>query len=446
MKQPNILFFFSDQQRWDTVGAYGQKLDVTPNLDRLAEEGVLFENAFTCQPVCGPARACLQTGKYATETGCFRNGIALPTGETTIAQRLSEIGYEVGYVGKWHLASTKGLGKDDIDFREKPVPPERRGGYKDYWMASDVLEFTSHSYDGHMFNADMQKVEFPEGRYRADCVTDYALDFLRNRSVENPFFLFISYIEPHHQNDHNRYEGPRGSKERFADYDIPGDLLDTEGDWRENYPDYLGCCWSLDQNLGRLRDELERQGLLDDTIIIYTSDHGSHFRTRNSEYKRSCHDGCIRVPMVLHGPGFSGGKRIDRLVSLIDLPKTICAVSGVGEPQEMHGRNLSVLPENSKTEWNDEVFLQISESQVGRAIRNNRWKYSVRAPEKQGNKDMDSELYQEDFLYDLEADPHERNNLAADPAFSAERGRLRGRLLQRMEEAGEKRPRIIEAS
>jgi uncharacterized sulfatase len=295
-----------------------------------------------------------------------------------------------------------------------------------------------------MFNGDMQRVEFPEGRYRADCVTDYALDFLQNRTSDNPFFLFISYIEPHHQNDHNRYEGPRGSKERFADYDVPGDLRDTEGDWRENYPDYLGCCWSLDQNLGRLRDELARQGLLDDTLIIYTSDHGSHFRTRNREYKRSCHDGCIRIPMILHGPGFTGGKRIDHLVSLIDLPKTICAVAGIGEPQEMRGRDLSVLPGNPGIEWDEEVFLQISESQVGRAIRTKKWKYSVRAPEKQGNKDMNSSLYVEDFLYDLETDPHERNNVAADPAFSGQREKLRDRLLQRMEAAGEDRPEIKE--
>ena len=100
-KKPNVIFVFSDQQRWDTMGCYSQKLDVTPNLDQLAEKGVLFENAFTCQPVCGPARACLQTGKYATEIGCFRNNIALPRDHKTIAHWFSEAGYDVGYVGKW---------------------------------------------------------------------------------------------------------------------------------------------------------------------------------------------------------------------------------------------------------------------------------------------------------------------------------------------------------
>jgi arylsulfatase A-like enzyme len=443
--RPNILFFFTDQQRWDTCdcyrqspGCYGQRLDTTPNLDRMAAEGVRFAKAFTCQPVCGPARSCLQTGKYATETGCFRNDVALPLDERTIAHCLSDAGYEVGYVGKWHLASTG----EEANYRTTPVPPERRGGYRDYWVASDVLEFTSHSYDGHMFNADMERVDFPEGRYRADAVTDFAIDFLRTRSGERPWFLFLSFIEPHHQNDHNRYEGPKGSKERFADFPVPGDLIDTEGDWRENYPDYLGCINSLDANLGRVRAELKRLGMADDTLVIFTSDHGSHFRTRNGEYKRSCHDGCIRVPMVACGPGFSGGKVVDELVSLIDLPPTILDAAGAPVPGTMRGRPLRQLVDGAATDWPKEVFLQISESQVGRAVRTARWKYSVFAPDRRGWQDADSDVYVEEYLYDLEADPHERNNLVADPACEGVRAELRTALIRRMREAGESEPTI----
>ncbi|MCK4294131.1 MAG: sulfatase-like hydrolase/transferase [Planctomycetes bacterium] len=153
-KRPNIVFIFSDQQRWDTVGCYGSPLfeKLTVNLDRLARKGVRFENSFTCQPVCGPARSSLQTGKWATETGCYRNGIALPGDEKTIAHWLGEAGYEVGYLGKWHLASTSGVAGHNVDYRTKAIPSERRGGYRDFWLAADVLEFTSHSYDGHMFD------------------------------------------------------------------------------------------------------------------------------------------------------------------------------------------------------------------------------------------------------------------------------------------------------
>ena len=395
MGKPNILFVFSDQQRWDTVGCYGQPLDVTPNLDRMAEEGVRFSQAFTCQPVCGPARACIQTGKYATETGCFRNGIALPLGETTIAHYLSDLGYEVGYIGKWHLASTNGLGQADIDYRTRPVPPEPRGGYDDYWLASDVLEFTSHSYDGHMFDADMREVTFPRGRYRVDAHTDWVLEYLRTRAGQKPFFLFVSYIEPHHQNDHNRYEGPEGSKERFKDFAVPGDLADTGGDWRENYPDYLGCIHSLDANLGRILDELERLGIADNTLVVYTSDHGSHFRTRNAEYKRSCHEASIHIPLIARGPGFRGGRVIHELASLIDIPPTLLA-SGTGyPPATMCGRPLQELLSGQAVDWPREVFVQISESQVGRAIRTKRWKYAVSAPDKKDGLDPASELYVE---------------------------------------------------
>ena len=221
-KQPNIIFILSDQQRWDTLGCYRQKLDVTPNLDNMAEEGVKFEYAFTCQPVCGPARACLQTGKYATEIGCYRTNKALPLNEKTLAHSLSEAGYEVGYIGKWHLAS-EGSGLNhvasnssnevEVNYQTRPIPPERRGGYKDYWLASDVLEFTSHGCDGYIYDQNMQKIEF-QG-YRVDCLTDFALEYLRTRTDNKPFFLFLSYVEPHHQNDHNRYEGPEGSKEHF---------------------------------------------------------------------------------------------------------------------------------------------------------------------------------------------------------------------------------------
>jgi arylsulfatase A-like enzyme len=448
VKQPNIVFLFSDQQRWDTCGCYGQPLDTTPNLDRMAAEGVRFENAFTCQPVCGPARACLQTGKYATEVRCHTNHCLLPLDEKTLAHYLKAQGYDTAYIGKWHLASFGEHGGPD-DFRVRPVPAERRGGYDD-WLAADVLEFTSHGYDGHMFDGDGNKREFPEGRYRVDAQTDWVIEYLQSRKdSQKPFFLFVSYIEPHHQNDHRHFEGPHGSKERFKDFVPPGDLIDTDGDWQEEYPDYLGCIHSLDRNLGRIFDTLEALGINDNTLTIYTSDHGSHFRTRNHEYKRSCHDGCIRIPMILHGPGFTGGNVRRELVSLIDLPPTILNAAAPPAddrlcPQRMmRGRPLQELASGTARNWPDEVFLQISESQCGRAIRTSRWKYSVRAPQRSGH-DPSSDVYVEDFLYDLEADPHERNNLVTDPAYAEVRRNLASTLKRRMVGAGEAEPTLLE--
>ena len=441
MSQPNIIFFFSDQQRWDTCGCYGQPLPITPNLDRMAADGVKFERAFTCQPVCGPARACLQSGRYATQVRVHTNHRVLPLDGKYMAHYLAEAGYEVGYLGKWHLASGPEEG-GEANFRTKAIPPERRGGYKDFWLASDVLEFTSHSYDGHMFDADGRRRDFPPGRYRADAQTDWMLAYLRSRTGDRPLFLFVSYIEPHHQNDHGHYEGPAGSKERFADFVVPGDLAGTEGDWREEYPDYLGCINSLDENLGRLRAELARLGLADNTLIIYTSAHGNHFRTRNSEYKRSCHDGCVHIPMVACGPGFRGGKTVEEMVSLIDIPPTILTAGGLDVPAEFRGRPLQQLAGGTATDWPDDVFIQISEDHCGRAVRTKQWKYSVRAPDKTGDAPA-SDVYVEDFLYDLAADPHERNNLVADPALADVRSQMAARLKRHMAVAGEDEPTIL---
>lgn len=439
-KKPNVIFIFSDQQRWDSMGCYGQELNITPNLDKMAAEGVKFNNAFTCQPVCGPARACIQTGKWATEMGCFRNDKKLPANELTLAHYFTEAGYETGYLGKWHLAS-EGV---DHNYRTKAVPPHLRGGYNDYWLASDVLEFTSHGYNGYMYDGDMNKVEFTG--YRVDCQTDFVLDYLDTRDGEKPFYLFLSYIEPHHQNDHNRYEGPYGSKEKYADYKVPGDLVGTGGDWRENYPDYLGCCASLDYNVGRIREKLNDLNLTDDTVIIYTSDHGSHFCTRNSEYKRACHDGCTHIPMIAYGPGFLGGIEIDDMVSLLDTTPTLLKCAGIDTPSYMGGNAMQKLVEGDADDWPSEIFMQISESQVGRAIRNHKWKYSVTAPDKNGNDDADSMVYVEDFLYDLEADPHERNNLVSNPAYADVRAELKDTLIKRMVMANEAEPEIVPAS
>jgi uncharacterized sulfatase len=208
-------------------------------------------------------------------------------------------------------------------------------------------------------------------------------------------------------------------------------------------PDYLGCCWSLDQNVGRVMDWLDRKGLTDDTLVVYTSDHGCHFRTRNGEYKRACHDNAIRIPMILRGPGLAGGKVVNDLVSLIDLPPTLLRAAGVAVPATMRGRPLQETVTPTDHTWPEEVFVQISESHVGRAIRTKRWKYAVRAPGRKGGRDAGSDTYMEDHLYDLKQDPHERANLVNNPALASVRVELAERLKRRMIAAGEPEPTIV---
>ncbi len=437
MGRPNILILFADQQRADTCGCYGQPLPITPELDRLAGEGVRFATAITCQPVCGPARCALQTGRWPTQLGCHVNDRALPRDAKTIAHHLGDAGYQTGYFGKWHLASDAhglGLDRESMNHRILPVPADLRGGWRDGWVAADVLEFTSHGYGGHMFDAAGRQVDFPDGRFRADCVTDQLLQWLEHgRDPSRPFAAMISWIEPHHQNDRNRYEGPEGSKARWKDYVAPGDLaaFRGKGDWEVNYPDYLGCCNALDANVGRIRALLEKLGAWEDTVVIYTADHGSHFRTRNGEYKRSPHDASVHIPMIMRGPGFRGGRVETAIASLIDLPRTVLGAAGLAAPRAMAGRDLA-------TGGSDAAFLQISESLCGRAIREAGWTYAVKAADADGGKPTSpGGSWVETELYDNRADPHQLRNLVADATFAAERARLRERLTAWMRDTGD---------
>ena len=447
----NIIFYFTDQQRWDTCGCFGQPLDITPNLDALAREGVKFDNAFSPQPVCGPCRALFQTGKYPTETGCFRNNIMLPAGVKTLGQYMEEAGYETAYIGKWHLASDGELEKPPtIDHTVTAIPRELRGGYTGFWRAADVLEFTSHGYDGFVFDENDQRVDFKG--YRADCINDMALEFLDGYTGEKPFFMTVSQIEPHHQNDRRHYEGPEGSKERFKDFILPEDLKALGGNAAEEYPDYLGQCASLDENLGRLVAKLKEKGLYKHTVILFASDHGSHFLTRNrdehlngyDDYKRSCHDACLHVPLVIAGGPYRGGQAVEELVSTASLPKTILALAGVDAGGAMIGENLLDVVEKKTANRPNEIFAQISESRVGRCIRTARYTYSVYAPGLNGGAAAASDRYADDFLYDMEHDPHQLHNVVTDPAYAQVKAELRERLLDWIWRAEGARPVITD--
>jgi arylsulfatase A-like enzyme len=407
-RRPNVIVFFTDQQRWDTTGVHGNPLDLTPNFDRMALEGVHCFNAFTCQPVCAPARAALQTGKYASNTGCYRNGI--PLGEQkTLAHYFKQGGYTTGYIGKWHLAS------------REPVPPEEQGGY-DYWLGAQALEHTSEPYHTIVYDKEGQEVFLPG--YRADALTDAAIRYVHQRREET-FFLFLSFLEPHHQNHVDDYPPPAGYRERYAGRWTPPDLAALGGSSARHLGGYYGMVKRLDEALGRLMDALRSMGLLEDTIILYTTDHGCHFKTRNSEYKRSCHEASIRIPLALWGPGFEGGGRVTDLVSLVDMPPTLLHAAGLPVPEDMEGR--SIL--DGRAGWPGEVFIQISESQVGRALRTGRWKYGVTAEGLEGGRQSSSGVYAEQYLYDLKYDPHEQTNLTGFASHRETAAELRERLL-----------------
>ena len=427
--RPNVLFVLTDQQRWDTVGEHNP-MDLTPRLDEMARDGTTYEQAISPQPLCAPARASLQTGQYATDHGVWKNGIALPDDAPNLGRCFADAGYDTGYVGKWHLSTT---GTD-------PTPRDQQAGY-DYWRAADILEFTSHPEEGYVHDEDGNRIEF-EG-YRVDAMTDFAETFVR-RDREDPFFCFLSYLEPHHQNDMEAYVAPEGYAEQYANPWVPPDLRDVPGDWYESLPDYYGACRRIDECFGRLLDVLEEEGIAEETVVVFTSDHGSHFRTRNEEYKRSCHESSIRVPAVVRGPGFEAGASVSELVNLIDLPPTLLSAAGIEVPAEMDGRDLRALRDDG-AEWRDSVFVQVSESAIGRALRTNRWKYGVYDPDADGGEAPDSETYRERYLYDLRADPYEQVNLVGHDDYRSVADDLRSRLRERIEAVEGRDPTIRRA-
>ncbi len=427
--QPNVLVFFTDQQRWDTAGCHGNPLDLMPNFDRVAREGTHIARSFTCQPVCGPARSAMQTGRYPTSTGCYRNGIPLPPDARTLAHFFKEAGYQTAYIGKWHLAE------------DEPVPAVQRGGYES-WLASNILEFTSEPYDTVMYDRDDLPVKLPG--YRVDALANAAVRIIDSHQ-DRPFFLFLSFLEPHHQNSLDDYPPPDGYRGRYTGRWMPPDLAALGGSAHQHIGGYYGMVKRLDEAFGRVLDALKSLNLLENTIVLFTSDHGCHFKTRNDEYKRSGHDSSIRVPTVFCGPGFDGGGRLQELISLIDLPPTLLDAAGLPVPEVMEGRSIMPLLRREEVDWPEEVFIQISEAEVGRAVRTRRWKYGITAPHQDGWHDSSSDRYLEAYLYDLRADPYELTNLIGMDSHQEVTAVLRERLLRRLAEAGEAVPTVIAA-
>jgi arylsulfatase A-like enzyme len=369
--RPNVILVISDQFRWDCLGRNRlNSLNLTPNLDAMADEGVNFMNAITNQPVCAPSRACLFTSEYTNRHGVWRNSIALPQQATTLARVFHEAGYSANYIGKWHLGLPGVPGA---------VAPEYRGGFSDFWEGCNELELTSHPYAGTIWDGAGQPIQF-ENNYRVDFLTSRVSQFLWEKA-KAPFFLVISYLEPHFQNDCNCFVAPTGYADRYRNSFVPADLRFFPGDWQSQLPDYYGCIARVDENMGRLREELKTLDLAKNTIVVFLSDHGCHFRTRNAEYKRSAHESSIHIPLVISGPGFNHSLAIRELVSQIDVAPTLLDACGVTSPSSFQGRSVMPLLKRETKDWQNEVFIQISESMTGRALRTPEWTYVVVRPE-----------------------------------------------------------------
>ncbi len=434
VQQPNIVLIISDQFRHDCIGAMGlNPMNLTPNLDSMAQRGVMFRSAFCNQPVCAPARASIFTGQYPSRHGVWRNGIGLPENATTLAGVLRQSGYSANYMGKWHLAPG---GPNSAG----AVAPQHRGGFADLWEGANALEFTSHPYEGDLFDNAGKPIHF-SGVYRTDFMTRRASDFLR--SAKSPFFLTLSYLEVHHQNDIDSFVPPKEYAGRYKDPFIPQDLRPLPGSWPSQIADYYRCVAKMDETVGSIRKTLAETGLDKNTILMFTSDHSCHFKTRNSEYKRSPHESSIHIPLIVEGPGFNRSLQIPELVSQVDFAPSLLAAAGVEVPRSMQGRSFRPLLDRNVEGWPNEVYFEMSEFITGRGLRTPRYTYAAAAPKLPGWKPVaSSELYADYTLYDLNADPYQHVNLAGRAPYAALSGELRNRLIARIAEASGARAKI----
>ncbi len=438
----NMVLYCCDQMRSDFVGAFGENsMTRTPTLDRMVQRGSSFRYAVTNQPLCSPSRACMITGRYATETGEWKIGVGMRTDLPTLASVLTEQGYTANFIGKWHLMRSdrkKGVG---IGW----VPPHLRHGFGGLWEGANEFEWTTHPYHGTIWNNAGDAIDYQD-EYRVDFITDRAVKFLR-QPHSRPFLLYVSQLEPHQQNDLGRMVAPKGCAERYTNPSVPPDCRNLPGDWQQQLPDYYGCVQRIDESVATILRTLEEQGLADNTVVCFISDHGCHFETRNREYKRSPHDASIRFPFILSGPGLDHGIVRDEIVTMIDLTPTLLAAVGAPIPPSMKGRNALPLltSQQARDGWEDVAYIQISDSMVGRAVRTREWCYCVADRSKIGNEVPASMRYEEYQMYNLFDDPSQQVNLAGRTAYRDQAIVLRKLLLKKMVEAGEPEAEIVPA-
>ncbi|UCG31859.1 MAG: sulfatase-like hydrolase/transferase [Phycisphaerales bacterium] len=417
--KPNIIFILTDDQAPNTLGSEGNPVARTPRLDRLAAEGVFFSRAYVPIPQCAPSRAAVLTGLYPHQNGVLTNEEArLRPGAVTFAHVLRKQGYACGMIGKWHLGD----------------PDKPQAGFEDKWVSFDV---PGEYYDPELW-VDGRRVR-ADG-YLTEVLTNYAMEFV-DAHVERPFLLWLNYKAPH-----GPVVGPADAQFRYEPQDMPlpesmKDDLSGKPHWqRESYmhevfsgyspeqiqrrlANYHAMISSIDHNVGRLVDHLAEVKLLADTRVIFMSDngflHGEHqMITKGYVF----YEEVVRSPLILWQPGtIEPGRRVNTLVSSLDIFPTLCGVAGVAPPAGLPGRDLAPLLTDPSARLHDAVFFEYHTKEATgqtvpmRGLVTDRYKYVLYLD---GGEE----------LYDLQSDPHEMINLIDDYGQADTVRDLRGRL------------------
>ncbi|MBJ40274.1 MAG: hypothetical protein CMD83_17750 [Gammaproteobacteria bacterium] len=409
-KKPNVVVLFPDQLRAQSLPLYGtdalrEDQIETPNIERLAARGVRLDNAFSNCPVCTPARAMLVTGRYPQSTGHLINSTRTRHSEISIADAFAHAGYRTGWVGKWHLHTGHWPALDRMPMQPDWVPKGRdRLGF-DYWRA----------YNQHMvyFDGFVQKGDWNYERwdgYETDGLLHYAFEFM-DEAKDDPFLLFVSPHQPH-------FTPGKFAPDRFyaqlpetltlpANVPEPLQALSTE-----MYRHYLAMILAIDEMLGRLLDYLEANHLLDDTIVLFASDHGTQGGSQgvNPWSKKNPYDASVHIPAIISYPrSISAGSRSGALTSMVDFFPTVCGLAGVPIPRSVEGTDHSgAFTGDPANVGPDSVFLMnfskyfdwFQDGAEWRGVRTRTHMYCVR-------------LDGTEELYDLTADPLQMTNIAA---------------------------------
>ena len=440
MSRPNILFIFTDQQRGDTIHAAGNPVMKTPHLDRIAREGVIFSSAYTASPVCVSARCSLILGQYPHKTGCADNGHRMPEDRPTFMQALSDIGYRTHGIGKMHF-NPDPQGLRGFQTREHQAEMRHRVEDDDYLTFLHANGY-EHVYDpfgprGEMYYIP-QPAQMPAKFHGTNWVGDRAVQFIHEAETSRPFCLWASFIHPHPpfspptpwnklyrgplmplpkrpdncealQTYMNRYQ----NRYKYRDNGIDNNLL------RVMKAYYYGCISFIDFQVGRMLKALEETNQLDNTLIVYTSDHGELLGDYNCFGKRSMPNSAARIPMIARYPErIASGKKINTPTNLVDVMPTLLAAAGIDTAAyDLDGIDLADIASNEQSDayrsrsrrtrslgdfgYDRTVYSQFQRDALGVYMAtNSRWKYFYSAPDRR------------EFLFDRINDPDEMRNRA----------------------------------
>jgi len=416
-QKPNILYILVDQWRAQALGYAGDKNVMTPNLDKLASKSINLTHAVSGMPVCSPHRASFLTGQYPLTHGVFMNDVLLDTNRTTIGKVFKENGYQTGYLGKWHV---------DGHGRSSYIPASRQQGF-DYWKA---LECT-HDYNNSAYYEGNSPVKKVWETYDAIAQTQDVCQYLKSQTKkDDPFFLVLSIGSPHdpYQTAPEKYRKMYENKIFTIRDNVPADKVEkVQNDLRG----YYAHMTAIDDCIGQLRFTLKEQGLDENTIIVFTADHGDLMGSHGAWNKQQPYDESIRVPFLIHYPKAFGptGKKSKALINSPDIMPTLLGLTGIEVPKSVEGKDFSPILLGKKK--NDVTHTLISCVQpFGQWIRSKGGKeYRGLMTE---NYTYVRDLKGPWLLFDRTKDPFQLNNLVGQPSLAAIQSKLDRDLLNEL--------------